>query len=73
MRTDLIYRIEAEELTKENLTKILKDHPEIKFISLGAVDLIGHETDTKIPVKGFFEDLDIWVCSSDGWILCISP
>ncbi len=61
MRTDLIYRIEAEELTKENLTKILKDHPEIKFISLGAVDLIGHETDTKIPVKGFLEDLDIFL------------
>ncbi len=61
MITDLIYRLEKEELSKENLTNVLKAHPEIKFISLGAVDLIGHETDTKIPVKGFLENLDMFL------------
>lgn len=61
MRTDLIYRLEKEELNKDKLTNILKDHPEIKFISLGAVDLIGHETDTKIPVKGFLGNLDMFL------------
>ncbi len=58
MRTDLLYRLEKEELNEKNLNMVLKDHPEIRFISLCAVDLIGHETDTKIPVRVFLQDMN---------------
>lgn len=61
MRKDLIYTFKKAELTKEELTKGLTEHPEIKFVSLAAVDLIGHETDTKIPVSLFLKDLDTYL------------
>src|SRR5690554_5031329 len=58
MRKDLIYTFSAEELEKEALIGKLKEHPEIRFVSLAAVDLIGHETDTKIPVSLFIDDIE---------------
>lgn len=57
MRTDLLYTLKSEDLTKEILQEKLTAHPEVKFVSLAAVDLIGHETDTKIPVSLFLKDL----------------
>lgn len=54
---DLIYTIHREELNEEKLIQILDAHPEIRFVSIAAVDLIGHETDAKIPVKLFRKDL----------------
>lgn len=61
MRKDLIYTITKEELTKEKLFDILDKHEEIKFVSIAAVDLIGHETDTKVPVKLFRKDIDLFL------------
>lgn len=61
MRKDLLYTLKPHELTKEHLTRALNSHPEVQFISLAAVDLIGHETDTKIPVRLFLEDLDTYL------------
>lgn len=58
MRKDLIYTFNKEDIRKEILIEKLKAHPEIRFISLGAVDLIGHETDTKIPVSLFIDEID---------------
>lgn len=61
MRKDLIYTFKKAELTKEELTTRLSEHPEIKFVSLAAVDLIGHETDTKIPISLFLKDMDTYL------------
>lgn len=43
---------------KETLTKILENHPAIKFVSLVGVDLGGNNTDEKIPISLFLEDID---------------
>lgn len=60
MRTDLVYTIPKDKLTPESLTQILDQHDEIRFVSIAAVDLIGHETDTKIPIKIFRKDMNLF-------------
>ncbi|WP_422486098.1 glutamine synthetase [Gudongella sp. DL1XJH-153] len=61
MRKDLCYLIRHENHNKEDLYRILEDNPQIRFVSLGGVDLIGHETEEKIPVKVFMEDMDLFL------------
>ncbi|MDR5659896.1 glutamine synthetase [Serpentinicella sp. ANB-PHB4] len=43
---------------KETLKKLLEAHPSIQFVSFGAIDLRGNNTDEKIPVSIFLEDID---------------
>lgn len=47
-----------EEHTKDQIFAILDQHPEIRFVSVAGVDLMGHETDEKIPVEVFRHDID---------------
>lgn len=54
----LLFTIPASSHSKEEITSILSQHPEIKFVSLMAVDLGGNDTDEKIPVSVFLEDMD---------------
>lgn len=54
----MIYTIKSEYHDTENLTKILGEHPEIKFVSLMGVDIGGNGTDEKIPVKLFLKDME---------------
>lgn len=54
----LIYRIESSKCNKSELLKILKKHPEIKFVSFVAVDLMGKDTDEKIPIEYFIKNMD---------------
>lgn len=58
MKDNLICVIKKEEHNKECLTKVINEHPEIKFVSLMGVDLIGNSTDERIPIKVFMEDID---------------
>ncbi len=53
-----IYTIKSDCHTKDSLTVILKDHPEIQFVSLMGIDIGGNGTDEKIPVKLFLNDID---------------
>ncbi len=53
-----IYTIKPENHNKEDLTKILKDHDEIQFVSFMGVDIGGNGTDEKIPIKIFLDDMD---------------
>lgn len=53
-----LYYIEQKDQTKEKLAKILKNHPEIKFVSLMGIDIGGNGTDEKIPISLFIEDMD---------------
>ena len=55
---DLIFIISKPNHNKEDLLNIFNNHPEIKFVSFVGVDLSGNDTDEKIPVKLFLEDIE---------------
>ncbi|MCT4620363.1 MAG: glutamine synthetase [Marinisporobacter sp.] len=54
----LLFLLPVSHHSPEAITSILKEHPEIKFVSLVGVDLGGNDTDEKIPVNLFLEDID---------------
>lgn len=54
---DLVYKIPANS-SKEEIKKILTERPEIKFVSLMGIDMAGNDTDEKIPVGIFLENLE---------------
>ena len=54
----MIYKIEKEKHNKEDLLAIIKEHPEIKFVSLVGLDIYGNDTDEKIPVHELLKDYD---------------
>jgi glutamine synthetase len=55
---DLLYLIPEAERNAAGLRRQLEAHPEIRFVSLTAVDLGGNDTDEKIPVGHFVADID---------------
>lgn len=54
----LIYTIYKDKNRIQNLRRILKEHPEIQFVSFMGVDLGGNATDEKIPIKLFIKDME---------------
>ena len=54
----LIYTIPKDSHNKESLIEIFNNHSEIKFVSFVGVDLSGNDTDEKIPLKIFLDDID---------------
>ena len=54
---DLLYTIKAD-TPKDEIIRQLREHPEIKFVSLVGIDLAGNDTDEKIPVRIFIKDID---------------
>ena len=54
---ELLYRIKAN-TPKEEIIRQLREHPEIKFVSLVGIDLAGNDTDEKIPVRLFIKDIE---------------
>ncbi len=54
----MLFRIPADKHSAKEITEILEDHPEVQFVSLVGIDIGGHDTDEKIPVKLFLEDID---------------
>ena len=54
---DLLCIIPPEKHSVSDITSILEAHPEIKFVSLVAVDLAGNDTDEKIPIADFHDNL----------------
>ena len=55
--SSLVYYIPKEKHNEADLKEILTAHPEIQFVSFVGIDLTGNDTDEKIPVKAFLEDL----------------
>ena len=55
---DLLYVIPAENHSAQDIRNILSSHPEIKFVSLAAVDLMGNDTDEKIPLADFMSNIE---------------
>ena len=54
---NLLYVIPANS-SKEDIVKSLREHPEIKFVSLVGIDMAGNDTDEKIPMRIFLKDID---------------
>lgn len=54
----LLFTIRPEDHNKEALTRILNEHPEVMFVSFVGIDIGGHDTDEKIPVEAFIDDMD---------------
>jgi len=54
----LLHVIPKEAHTPKKLEELLKNHPEIQFVSLVAVDLGNNHTDEKIPVEIVLENTD---------------
>lgn len=61
MIKDLLYTIPKNKHSVEDLKAILTLHPQIKFVSLVGVDLSGNDTDEKIPVSLFLDDIDTFL------------
>lgn len=57
-KTELLYTIAPAQHNEKDLRALLELHPEIRFVSLMGVDFAGNDTDEKIPVKIFLEDMD---------------
>ncbi|WIF94874.1 glutamine synthetase [Caminicella sporogenes] len=55
---NLLYFIPPEKHNSDDLILLLNSHPEIKFVSLVAVDLGNNHTDEKIPIEIFKKDIE---------------
>ena len=55
---DLTYIIPPEKHSLQDITAILEQHQEIKFVSLSGIDLAGNDTDEKIPISDFIKNID---------------
>ena len=59
LRTDkMLFTIPVDKHDKESIKKILTDHPEVRFVSFAGVDIAGNDTDERIPIKLFMEDME---------------
>lgn len=54
----MLYVIKSEDKSPEKLSTLLKNHPEIQFVSLLGVDFGNNHTDEKIPVDIVINDLE---------------
>lgn len=61
MLKDLVYLIPKEHHSEQSIKDLLTSHSEIKFVSLVGIDLSGNDTDEKIPIKIFLEDISTFL------------
>ncbi len=54
---NLLFLLPPKTHNAEELEKILGEHPEIKFVSFVGIDLAGNDTDEKIPIINFIDNL----------------
>lgn len=54
---DLLYLLPPKTHNAQDLESILHAHPEIKFVSFVGIDLAGNDTDEKIPIGDFIDNL----------------
>ena len=54
----LLFTIPAGQHSREEVTAILEQHPEVQYVSFVGIDIGGHDTDEKIPVALFLKDMD---------------
>jgi glutamine synthetase len=61
MLKNLLYTLPKNKHSEESLRKVLTEHTEIKFVSLVGIDISGNDTDEKIPMKVFLEDINTFL------------
>ena len=54
----MLYTLTPDEHDPDTVRARLAAHPEVKFVSFTGVDMGGHNTDEKIPVQTFVDDMD---------------
>lgn len=54
----MLFNIPADKHTKEEIIEILREHPEVQFVSFAGIDIAGNDTDERIPIRAFLEDID---------------
>ena len=54
----MLFTVPRSKHGKEELTELLREHPEVKYVSFVGIDIGGHDTDEKIPVALFIDDMD---------------
>ena len=54
----MLFTIPADKHSENEIREALKAHPEVKFISVVGIDVGGHDTDEKIPVEEFMQDIE---------------
>ena len=54
----MLYTLTPDEHDEEAVRSRLLAHPEVKFVSFSGVDMGGHNTEEKIPVALFLEDME---------------
>jgi len=54
----MLYTLRPDEHDPETVKNRLAAHPEVRFVSFTGVDMAGHNTDEKIPVRAFLEDME---------------
>lgn len=54
----MLFTIPAEQHSPDQIAKVLREHPEVRFVSLVGIDVGGHDTDEKIPTELFIEDME---------------
>ena len=54
----MLFTIGPEDHSADRIKTILNEHPDVQFVSLVGIDIGGHGTDEKIPVKAFIKDID---------------
>ena len=52
-----LFTIPPEDHLPEKIEETLRQHPEVRFVSVVGLDLAGHDTDEKIPVREFLRDV----------------
>lgn len=55
---ELLYTIGPAQHNKEDLLVILEAHQEIEFVSFMGIDFAGNDTDEKVPISLFIENMD---------------
>jgi glutamine synthetase len=69
MNNSLLYSIPSGKYTTTEIRSLLEKHSEIKFVSFVGVDLGGNDTDEKIPIKLFLDNIEEFlsgVVQTDG-------
>ena len=54
----MLFKIPPNEHTNEEIAEILKAHPEVQFVSMVGLDIAGNDTDERLPVRLFLDDMD---------------
>jgi glutamine synthetase len=54
----LPYFVPKEQSNRSGLKDFVKKHPNIRFVSLSGIDLLGNDVDERIPVSYFLKNID---------------